>query len=161
MAESARLADNEDVPRFFEIAMEHSKHIVDERGGELMLKEDGPTPPDAYANELAEAIASPTSIVVAGSYDGVVFGFGRMELVDLNGSSRLARIHELIVAESAREVGIGEAMMNLLLQQAESRGCFGVDAIALPGDRETKNFFESFGLKARKLIVHRSLTTDE
>ena len=70
-----------------------------------MLKEDGPGPADEYAAELAAAIASPTSIVVAGSYDGVVFGFGRMELVDLNGASRLARIHELIVAEPAREVG--------------------------------------------------------
>ncbi len=161
MTESACLADYDDIPRLVEIATEHSKHIVDKRGGELMLKEDGPAGPDEYAEELAQAIASPTSIVVAGSYGGVVFGFSRMEFVDLNGSSLLARIHELIVAEPAREVGIGEAMMNLLLQQAESRGCFGVDAIALPGDRETKNFFESFGLKARKLVVHRSLTTDE
>jgi ribosomal protein S18 acetylase RimI-like enzyme len=161
VTESARLADYDDIPRLVEIAIEHSKHIVDQRGGELMLKEDGPAGPDEYADELTQAIASPTSIVVAGSFGGVVFGFGRMEFVDLNGNSLLARIHELIVAEPAREVGIGEAMMNLLLQQAEGRGCFGVDAVALPGDRETKNFFESFGLKARKLVVHRSLTTDE
>lgn len=161
MVEAARLAEYDDVPRFVEIATEHSKHLVDERGGELMLKEDGPSGPDVYAGELADAIGSPTSVVVAGSYDDVVFGFGRMEFVDLNGESLLARIREFVVAEPARKVGIGEAMMDLLLQQAESRGCFGVDAMALPGDRETKNFFESFGLKARKLIVHRSLTTDE
>lgn len=161
MTESARLADADDIPRLVEIAIEHSKHVVGERGGELMLKEDGPAGPDEYATVLAQAIASPTSIVVAGGYDGVIFGLGRMEFIDLNGDSLLARIHELIVAGPAREVGIGEAMMNLLLQQAESHGCFGVDAVALPGDRETKNFFESFGLKARKLVVHRSLTTDE
>lgn len=161
MAESARLATSEDLPRFVEIFTDHAKHVADERGGDLMLKEDGLAAPDQLVDELSAAIASPTSIVVAGTFDGVIFGFGRMEVVDLNGNSLLARIRELIVTEPAREVGIGEAMMNLLLQQAESRGCFGIDAVALPGDRETKNFFESFGLKARKLIVHRSLTTDE
>ena len=29
--------------------------------------------------------------------------------------------------------------------------------LALPGDRATKNFFESFGLKARLLTVHAPL----
>ena len=38
------------------------------------------------------------------------------------------------------------------------QGCFGVDSLALPGDRHTKNFFESFGLVARAIIVHRSLS---
>jgi hypothetical protein len=32
-----------------------------------------------------------------------------------------------------------------------------MDSLALPGDRATKNFFESFGLKARAIVVHRSL----
>ena len=33
----------------------------------------------------------------------------------------------------------------------------GVDATALPGDRLTKNFFESNGFTARLLIMHRRL----
>ena len=41
---------------------------------------------------------------------------------------------------------------------APTQGCFGVDSLALPGDRHTKNFFESFGLVARAIIVHRSLS---
>ncbi len=47
--------------------------------------------------------------------------------------------------------------MNAVVDEARTRNCFGIDALALPGDRETKNFFESFGLKARQLVVHRSL----
>ena len=38
---------------------------------------------------------------------------------------------------------------------AAAQGCFGVDSLALPGDRHTKNFFESFGLVARAIVVHR------
>ncbi len=45
-------------------------------------------------------------------------------------------------------------MMNEVVASAKAAGCLGVDAVALPGDRNTKNFFESFGLKARLLVVH-------
>ena len=58
----------------------------------------------------------------------------------------------------AREVGAGEAMMNAVLDWAASMRCRGVDATALPGDRQTKNFFESFGLVARAISVHRAIT---
>ena len=46
------------------------------------------------------------------------------------------------------------------IAEARRRGSIGIDGRALPGDRETKNFFESFGLKARQLVVHLSLTDD-
>lgn len=36
-------------------------------------------------------------------------------------------------------------------------GCTGVDALALPGARATKNFFEENGFTARLLVVHRRL----
>jgi hypothetical protein len=36
-------------------------------------------------------------------------------------------------------------------------GCVGIDALALPGNRQTKNFFESFGFTARAIVVHRRL----
>ena len=39
----------------------------------------------------------------------------------------------------------------------EPRAAAGIDGFALPGDRETKNFFERFGLTARAILVHRSL----
>ena len=46
--------------------------------------------------------------------------------------------------------------MQALVDWCGARGCFGVDSLALPGDRHTKNFFESFGLVARAIVVHRS-----
>jgi hypothetical protein len=47
--------------------------------------------------------------------------------------------------------------MAALVEWCEGEGCSGVDSLALPGDRATKNFFESFGLVARALIVHKDL----
>jgi hypothetical protein len=47
--------------------------------------------------------------------------------------------------------------MDELQAFCETRDCLGVDAIALPGNRDTKNFFETFGLVARAILVHRPL----
>ena len=45
----------------------------------------------------------------------------------------------------------------MVLDWCRAAGCVGVDSLALPGNRHTKNFFETFGFKARALVVHRSL----
>ena len=37
------------------------------------------------------------------------------------------------------------------------RGCVGIDAIALPGHRAAKNFFEAHGFTARALAMHHQL----
>jgi hypothetical protein len=47
--------------------------------------------------------------------------------------------------------------MNGIVEWCTARGCVGVDGLALPGNRATKNFFETFGLVARAIVVHRRL----
>jgi GNAT superfamily N-acetyltransferase len=69
----------------------------------------------------------------------------------------LAAVSDLFVDPEARGVGVGEALMDDLVAWARARGCIGVDAMVLPGNRETKNFFETFGLTARAIVVHRAL----
>ena len=46
-----------------------------------------------------------------------------------------------------------------LIAWAHEAGAVGIDALALPGDRATKNFFETAGLTARAILVHRSFAT--
>src|SRR3546814_10879751 len=64
-------------------------------------------------------------------------------------------VDDLYTEPGCREVGIGELVMQALVDWCRERGCFGVDSLALPGDRHTKNFFESFGLVARAIVVHK------
>ena len=70
----------------------------------------------------------------------------------------LGVVTDLYTEPGCRDLGIGEVTMQALLDWCAERGCFGVDSLALPGDRHTKNFFESFGLVARAIVVHRSLS---
>ena len=41
-----------------------------------------------------------------------------------------------------------------ILTWCRARDCRGIDAIALPGNRATKNFFEASGFTARMLVMH-------
>ncbi len=65
-------------------------------------------------------------------------------------------VDDIFVEEGGREVGLGEMMMNDLVAWCDERKCIGMDAMALPGHRATKNFFEESGFTARKLVMHHS-----
>ena len=111
-------------------------------------------------DRMARAIDAPDAWAVVGCYDGVVLGWALAGVETLPDGRRLGVIEAIAVDPEARAAGIGEAMMDLVLAELERAGCIGADARALPGDRETKNFFESFGLKARLLTVHRTFAPE-
>jgi hypothetical protein len=52
---------------------------------------------------------------------------------------------------------VGEALLDAAMAFGREHACRGIDSYALPGARETKNFFETAGMKARLLVVHAPL----
>ncbi len=59
--------------------------------------------------------------------------------------------------DDARSVGVGVCLMDFLVNQALENKVIGIDSFALPGDRETKNFFEYQGMVARLIQVYRPI----
>ena len=119
-----------------------------------------PEPVDAA---LEMILADPQAHLVAGAIDGAVFGFlhGTIgELLPQAGDRRIGTVEHVFTARPAREVGVAEAMIDLFLQTLATEGIDLVDAIAPPGQRNTKNFFESHGFKARRIVMHRDLGED-
>ncbi len=153
--ESARLATVDDIGAMEAIADRQRAAIEGERGASLFLRREAGPWPDRQ--RLEAAIAGEASAAVVGCYDDIVFGYGLVEFEGLLDATRLASLTDFVVDAEIRGSGIGEAMMNLVVDLARAEDCVGVDAKALPGDRSHKNFFESFGLKARLLTVHRAL----
>ena len=50
-----------------------------------------------------------------------------------------------------------DALMTELIGWSRAHDCRGIDALVLPGMRESKNYFERFGLTARAILVHKDL----
>jgi GNAT superfamily N-acetyltransferase len=147
--ETARVALAADLAEIVSLARRLRDDMRDQRGGRLWLLECLPEP-------LGETLASPELRVVVGTIDDVVVGYGAASTGLLRDGSRLATVHEIYVDPGAREVSLGELMLADLVAWAEGAGCFGIDAVVLPGLREGKNLFERFGMSARSLTVHRS-----
>jgi ribosomal protein S18 acetylase RimI-like enzyme len=155
--EEARPAGSDDVSAIVGLARAAVAELTAQRGGAVWARREARQEPIEPGVAAAVEAAGPDAAALVGTIDGTVVGyaFSRIEL--LPGGERLAVVSDLYVDPGARGVGVGEALMDALVEHATARGAIGIDAIALPGDRATKNFFESFGLKARAIAVHRAL----
>jgi GNAT superfamily N-acetyltransferase len=153
--EAARPATAGDLPVIEALVAAASEEKRAQKGGPLWFRRERRQGDPAAG--LAAALASPTHELVAGTFDGAVVGYGLVRAERLDDGGLLGVIDDIYVDPGARAVGVGEAVMDHLVAWCRAQGCFGVDSLALPGDRQTKNFFESFGLVARAIVVHRPL----
>ena len=76
---------------------------------------------------------------------------------DHTAAERSGRIECCYVEEGARGVGVGTALMESMVAWCSQRACRDVDALALPGDRLSKQRFEGAGFTARLLVLNRPL----
>lgn len=153
--EEARTATPADVPRLAELCRQALAELAPTRGGTVFVARDArPEPVEA---SLRRALFESDCRVLAGTLDGQVVGYAVGRIDDLRDGSRLGIVEDLYVEEEARGVGLGEALMDGLLDWFRERECDGVDAMALPGNRATKNFFESAGFSARLIVMHRRM----
>jgi ribosomal protein S18 acetylase RimI-like enzyme len=156
--EAARPASPADIADIVALAGTARDELQPTRGGTVFLQREAP---DGSVERITTAVGDEDQLVVVGTVDGVTVGYGVARLEALRDGELLGVIDDLYVLADARGVGVGEAMADALLAFCRQRGCVGVDAVALPGNRATKNFFESFGLVARAILVHRSFRTPE
>jgi GNAT superfamily N-acetyltransferase len=153
--EHARAATLDDLPRVVELARELRAELRAMRGGALWETREARIAPSLDA--LTDFVSRDDATVVIGSIDDVVVGYGTAEVEELADGTRLGIIGDLFVELDARGVGVGEAIAEALVAFCVDAHCIGIDAFALPGHREAKNFFERAGFTARALIMHKPL----
>ena len=153
--EAARPATEADVPRLAELVRAAIGELAPLRGGAVWKAREARAEP--LEADLARLIGTDDARVLVGTIDGVPVGYAVARLERLGDGSTLGVVEDIYVEPGARQVGLGEAMMDDLVQWCRACGCFGMDSMALPGDRSTKNFFEESGFTARKLVMHRPL----
>ena len=156
--EAARRAGGHDVPRMAELTRAAIAELTPTRGGAVWRAAEARAEPIEEA--LDALLGDPDALVVVGTIDEVTVGYAVVRVEHLGDGTRLGVIDDIFVEEEARGVGLGETMMHDLVAWSVEQKCFGMDAMALPGHRQTKNFFEESGFTARKLIMHHSLADE-
>ena len=155
VVEAARAANPEDIPRLVELAADAIAELTATKGGALWARREARQAPLDVS--LSRDLTESSACVLVGTLDDTVMGYAVARQEHLPDGALLGVISDIYVDPGCRGIGIGEALMDGIVAWAEAAGCVGIDSLALPGNRETKNFFETFGLVARAIIVHRPL----
>lgn len=155
--DAVRPATADDAPRLRELSADLLSEVLGQRGGPLLFDSD-PTVTDGtgLADRLVAAVGTTGCLVLVGTLDGLVVGFACVRLVDRAGGGRRGVLDACYVEPEGRGVGLGHGLLEAALSWFDERQVEGIDGIALPGDRQAKNFFESAGFKARMLTMYRS-----
>jgi GNAT superfamily N-acetyltransferase len=153
--EPARAASPSDLPVLVGLARALRDEMREQRGGVLWATREAA--PEPHEETLESLLGRDDASVVVGTIDGSIVGFATVEIETLRDGTRLGVIGDLFVEREARAVGVGESIAELIIEFCTAAGCIGIDAYALPGARETKNFFERSGFTARALVMHHKL----
>jgi len=152
----ARAATKADVSEIVRLYRQYREGLAPERGGGVhMLKETIGEPLEVAFDSLLQ---DDSWLLLIGTLDVVPLGISAARIEEMPDSSLLAAVDFLYVDPPAREVGVGEALLDQIVLWAGERGAAGVDVRVLPGMRESKNFLEGAGFSARLLVMHRRLT---
>jgi GNAT superfamily N-acetyltransferase len=146
--ERARPARPDDKPACRELLARALGAARSARGGEALAG-------TANGDELLDRwmAAGPASTVYVGEFHDVVVG-----LAVATASGPSGWIECCYVEEGARGVGVGTALMESMVAWCTEQGCRDIDALALPGDRLTKQRLEAAGFSARLLVLNRPLS---
>jgi len=132
--------------------------VKSKRGGKVLLNLN------SFSEDSKENFSywfnSSDHCIFTGLFGDAVVAYGILEFSTTNDTQRIASIKEIFVLEDARSVGVGESVIQSMIKEAIRHNAVGIDSFALPGDRETKNFFETQGMVARLIHVYRPLESN-
>jgi GNAT superfamily N-acetyltransferase len=140
-----RPARSSDVEHLNTLEQEARAALVGQRGGDRWLETHA-----ARGERWWDAVG--TGGVEVAVIGDIVVGY----LVSHH-SQEVAYIDEVYVTPEAREVGFGDALVEVAVAAGRAAGCATIEGEALPGDRETKNLYERAGITARLIVVSRAL----
>jgi GNAT superfamily N-acetyltransferase len=147
LARRASADDRAACTRLLDLALEGARSM---RGGPALLGRE-------TTASLLERWNGPRASLFVGEYEGAVVGLLGVGL----GEPVAGRIGGLVeccyVEPDARGVGVGSSLMEAAVAWGQDQGCTDLDALALPGDRQTKQRLEAAGFSARLLTLSRRL----
>jgi ribosomal protein S18 acetylase RimI-like enzyme len=112
------------------------------------------SPPPGPA-ELADIVASPSSILlVARAADGPIVGSLTLAVFRVPTGLR-AWIEDVVVDETARGAGAGEALVGSAVMRAKALGAKSVDLTSRPSREAANRLYQRLGFEPRTTNVYR------
>lgn len=147
------VSQDEDVLRLLETQARRS--LTDFRGADRLASAI-----PAIGENWRQVLIDKQLLVLVGGIDLVVMGYlvARKSIsVAESSTEKTATVEQVFVTHDARNLGVGDALVSATLDWANEQKLTALDALALPGDRETKNLYERSGLVARLITVTKKL----
>jgi GNAT superfamily N-acetyltransferase len=154
MSAVSRPAELNDLLELSQLLVEAATEMATQRGGEALLASFRRSQDPSETVELA--LADPNAMVWCGVWEGAVVGYS-IAILSKEEDSDIVSITDLYTTPEARDVGVGEVLLETAIAWAIGIGAVAIDAQALPGARESKNLYERLGLTARLITVRRDL----
>jgi ribosomal protein S18 acetylase RimI-like enzyme len=134
---------------------------VDEVGSELveafvrLLPQLSSSSAPPGGEELAEIVSSPSSVLfVARDADGTIVGSLTLAHFRVPTGVR-AWIEDVVVDESRRGAGIGEALVAAAMDRATAEGAKSVDLTSRPSREDANRLYRRLGFEARATNIYR------
>ena len=121
MEEQARTASITELPIIAELADEAVREQMDGRGGYIWSRRETSTVP--YILSLEAAMSSPDEEVWVGTLDSAILSYARAKVEVLRTGEYLGLVTDIYVTPEARSVGLGEALINVIIAGCSERKC--------------------------------------
>jgi ribosomal protein S18 acetylase RimI-like enzyme len=113
--------------------------------------------PPLSVEELGEIVASPaTDLFIALSDEGDIVGMSTLAVFRIPTALR-AWIEDVVVDDSARRQGVGEALTLAMVARARELGCATVDLTSRPSREAANTLYQKLGFDLRETNVYRTV----
>lgn len=110
--------------------------------------------PPPTKEELAEIISSPATVLLVARVDGTIAGILTLATFRIPTGVR-AWIEDVVVDDSARGHGVGQALNLTAIEEARKRGAITVDLTSRPSREAANRLYQRIGFEARSTNVYR------
>ncbi len=110
--------------------------------------------PPPTADELAEVVAAPDSVLFVARLDGRVVGALTIAFYRIPTGLK-AWIEDVVVDEDARGSGIGEALSRMAIDEARRRGAKNVSLTSRPSREAANRLYRGIGFEQYETNLYR------
>jgi len=141
-----------------EIAHEVTAELV--QGLNKLLPQLSTNATSLNTTDVAEILASPSTVVFVARDEGRLVGSLTLVVFSVP-TGRRAWIEDVVVDETARGAGVGEALTNAAIEEARRRRVRSIDLTTRPSREAANRLYARLGFEPRDTNVYRFFLENE